>query len=240
LTGSAAGGDDADVRTALALLCVVVSALAAGCGEEAGPAATAAPPAATTSGATSETALTVNRLPDLALQLSELPAGFSVRREDFVDVSGDVVGEFRRSFDPGDATLGESRLADLSSDVALFRNEQVAGAALATILAALLGDQVEQAFAGIVRAAAGIEATNIEGETLVTRDLGDSAIVARATFDTDAGRAEAVYLVVHVGRLHHALFLIGPAGSVSLVDARALAEAVLPRLEEAAGGRFAA
>lgn len=228
------------MRTALALLCLLLAVPVAGCGEESQPAATAAPSAATTPAASAETALTADRLPDLALQLSELPAGFAVRREDFVDVSGDVVGEFRRSFDPGDASLGQSRLADLSSDVALFRSEQVAGAALGTILAALLGDQVEQAFAGIVRAAAGIEATNIEGETLVTRDLGDSAIVARATFDTDAGRAEAVYLVVHVGRLHHALFLIGPAGSVSLVDARTLAEAVLPRLEAATGARFAA
>ena len=70
--------------------------------------------------------------------------------------------------------------------------------------------------------------------------LGESGVVAQARFDTSAGRAEAVYVVVQVGSLHHSLFLIGAPGQVKVDDARELARAVIPRLQQASGSAFAA
>jgi hypothetical protein len=222
-----------------AVLAIPVALLLAACGsdEEATP-----PPAVTTvvTEATASDALTPEQLPGLAVALTDLPPGFTVRDEGYVEVAGNVVGDFRRYFDPGDAALGESLLADLSSDVALFSDEEAAQDAIGVVLAALLGDQVEEAFADLVLHAVGIEATDIEGETRVAQDLGESAVVARATFDTTSGRAEAVYVVVLVGRLHHALFLIGAPGSVRVEDAHELTLAVVPRLQQATGSIFAA
>jgi hypothetical protein len=225
------------LRAAVPTLIAVVLLAACGSSEEASSppltaVVTVAPPP---SGPTEE------QLPALAVGLSDLPDAFTVRREGYLQVSSEgVVGEFRRFFDPGDTALGDSRLVDLSSDVALFRDEETAQAAIGGILAALLGDQVEAAFADLVMHAVGIEATNIEGQTLATRELGESGVVAQARFDTSAGRAEAVYVVVQVGSLHHALFLIGSPGQVKVDDARELARAVIPRLQQASGSAFAA
>jgi hypothetical protein len=222
-------------------LALAVSLLLAACGsdEEAAPAP--APPVTTiVTEAPPSADLTPEQLPGLALALTDLPPGFTVRREGYVEASGEVVGDFRRYFDPGTSALGESLLADLSSDVALFSDEEAAQDAIGGILAALLGDQVEAAFADLVLHSVGIEATNIEGETLASRDIGESAVIARATFDTEAGLADAIFVLVLVGRLHHALFLIGPPGDVQLEDAEALARAVVPRLQQATGSIFAA
>lgn len=210
----------------------MASALA-GCGsseEEPAPAVTAPAPAAPSAA----------QLPELAVGLADLPEGFSIGREGVVPASGPVVNAYRRAFDPGDARLGTSALVELASDVALFESPEAAEAALASILAGLLGENVEETFASLVNAYVGIEATNLAGQTLATQTLGDSAVVSSATFDTDAGRAEAVFLVVLVGSLHHALFLLGPAGSVHVEDATDLAEAVVPRMRAAAGGGLVA
>jgi hypothetical protein len=218
------------------LLCVL---LLAGCGESDEPAATA--PAVTTP-TTSEAhgGLTPEQLPDLALSVDDLPAGFTMRREGEVPAASPIVAGFRRAFDPGDTRLGESLVADLTSDVALFGSSDEAAAALAGILSSLVGETVDSAFAEVIRDATGIEATNLQGQTLASETLGDGAVVASATFDTDAGRAEAVLVIVRVGPLHQAVFVIGPAGDVRVDDAVELAEAVIPRLRGAVEGEFAA
>jgi hypothetical protein len=223
------------LRAAVLTLTAVVLLVGCGSSDEAAP-----PPPVVVTIAPPPSGPTPEQLPELAVALSDLPASFTVRREGYLDVSGDVVGEFRRYFDPGQAALGESQPADLSSDVALFSSEEAADQAISRILAALLGGQVEAAFADIVLRSVGIEATNVEGQTLATRDLGESSVIARGTFDTSAGRAEAVFVVVRVGRLHHALFLIGTPGEVRVDDARELTRAVIPRLQQASGGSFAA
>ncbi len=225
------------MRAAVPTLIAVVLLAACGSSEE----ASSPPPAAVVTAAPPPSGPTPEQLPALAVGLSDLPGAFTVRREGYLEVApGDVVGEYRRFFDPGETALGESQPVDLSSDVALFQDEESAQAAIGSILAALLGDQVEAAFADLVLRAVGIEATNIEGQTLATRELGESGVVAQATFDTSAGRAEAVYVVVQVGSLHHALFLIGAPGEINVDDARELARAVIPRLQQASGGAFAA
>lgn len=225
------------LRAAVPTLIAVV--LLAGCGSS--EEASSPPAAAVVTAPLPPTGPTPEQLPALAVGLSDLPAAFTVRREGYLEVSsGGVVGEYRRFFDPGETALGESLFVDLSSDVALFQDEESAQAAIGSILAALLGDQVEEAFADLVLHAVGIEATNIEGQTLATRELGESGVVAQARFDTSAGRAEAVYVLVQVGRLHHALFLIGAPGEINVDDARELARAVIPRLQQASGSGFAA
>jgi hypothetical protein len=219
---------------------LLVALGAAGCGSEAESETAATTPAATAPATIAPAGPTREDLAQLGVLLADLPAGFSVRREGFVPVEAPIVAGFRRDFDPGQARLGESQLVELTSDVVLFETSDQADAALATILASLLGGEVEQRFANIIRASVGIEATNLQGQTLATQALGDGAVVSRATFDTEAGRAEAVFVVVRVGELHHVVFLIGPAGDVHVDDATDLARSVVPRLEAAAGAQFAA
>jgi hypothetical protein len=214
--------------------------LVVGCGEEGEPAATAPMPATAPVTTQAPGGLTPEELPDLALDLADLPEGFSVRSEGAVPAVAPIVAGFRRAFDPGEARLGDSLVADVTSDIVLFDSSEQAQAALDSVLAALLVEDVERNFADVIRASAGIEATNLEGQTLVPQGLGDGAVVARATFDSDAGRAEAVLVLVRIGRLQHALFVIGPAGRMQVEDAVELARAVIPRLRTAAEGGFAA
>jgi hypothetical protein len=225
------------VRAAVLMLTLLV--LVAGCGEEGEPAATMPPNPATTP-TTPAGAFTAEDLAELAVDLGDLPEGFTVRSEGNVPAVAPIVAGFRRAFDPGEAGLGESLVADVTSDIVLFDSSEQAQAALDSVLAALLVEDVERNFADVIRASAGIEATNLEGQTLVPQGLGDGAVVARATFDTDAGKAEAVLVLVRVGRVQHALFLIGPAGRVQVEDAVELARAVIPRLRSAVEGDFAA
>ena len=162
-----------------------------------------------------------------------------MRREGYLPAQPPIAAGFRRAFDPGDASLGESALADLISEVVLYENSEDADVALEGILLSLLGNEVEQRFAAIVHGAVGIDATNLKGET-APADIGDKGVVSHATFDTSAGRAEAVFVAVRVGRLQQEIFMIGPRGSVHVEDATALAAQVVPKLEEAAGSQFKA
>jgi hypothetical protein len=221
-----------------AVLILTLLALVVGCGEDEEPTATA--PAATAEAPAALGGLTPDELGDLALDVGDLPAGFTVRSEGAVPAVAPIVAGFRRAFDPGEAPLGESLVADVTSDIVLFDSSEEAQAALDSVLAALLVDDVERNFADVIRASAGIEATNLDGQTLVPQGLGDGAVVARATFDTEAGRAEAVLVLVRLGKLQHALFLIGPAGRVQVDDAVELTRAVIPRLRSAVEGEFAA
>jgi hypothetical protein len=222
-----------------AVLALVIAAALVGCGSrdtgEVEPVSATSPTLAPAPAAPS-----TDQLPGLVVGLADLPDGFSIREEGVIPASGTVVGAYRRSFDSGNARLGESALAELASDMALFESPQAAAAALANILGGLLDDDVSESFADLVDVYTGIEARNLQGQTLATRTLGDSAVVSRATFDTDAGRAEAVFVVVLVGPLQHALFLLGPAGSVQIEDATDLARSVVPRMRTAAEGGIAA
>jgi hypothetical protein len=221
----------------------LAAALAAGCGsasevgEERPPSATdAAPPAA----ADEEPALRREDLPALAVPPSGLPDGFAVRREGFIEPGGDVVAAYRRSFSGSDAPLGQSLVADVTSEVALFEDVTGAKEGLGVIGLALFGEQVEAAFADLIRSVVGIEAENVAGRTLAVRGLGDGALVAEAEFDSEAGRTAAAYVVVQVGSLHHAILLVGLPGQLRTDDAVALARAQVPRLRAATEGAFAA
>jgi hypothetical protein len=222
----------------LAVSLALVLGLAGGCGDDNEPAAATAPPPAAT-GTVSPSSPTRDDLPDLGVALADLPAGFSVRREGFLPAQPPIAAGFRRAFDPGDASLGESALADLISEVVLYEKPQDADVALKGIMLGLLGNEVEQRFAAIVNSAVGIEATNLKGETVPAK-LGDMGVVSHATFDTAAGRAEAVFVAVRVGQLQQEIFMIGPRGSVHVDDATALATQVVPKLQEAAGNQFTA
>jgi hypothetical protein len=222
----------------LALSLALVVGVIAGCGDDNEPAAATAPSSVTT-GTVSPSSPTREDLPDLGVALADLPTGFSVRREGYLPAQPPIAAGFRRAFDPGDASLGESALADLISEVVLYENSEDADVALEGILLSLLGNEVEQRFGAIVHGAVGIDATNLKGET-APADIGDKGVVSHATFDTSAGRAEAVFVAVRVGRLQQEIFMIGPRGSVHVEDATALAAQIVPKLEEAAGSQFTA
>src|SRR5262245_24206749 len=98
-----------------------------------------------------------------------------------------IVSGYRRSFDPGGSKLGDSLLADLTTDVVLYESADAADKSLGGISSALTGGDVGARFADIVRASVGIEASKIEGQTLFSKSLGDGAVVSHATFDTQAG-----------------------------------------------------
>lgn len=227
------------LRAALVTLAAAVLLAACGSSEEA-----ASPPPSTTvttslPEAPSE-APSRDALPDLGVGLSDLPQGFSLVHERFISTEAPMVAGYRREFDPGTARLGDSQLAGLTSDVVLFESADASDSALARVLLGLLAGNVEKRFAEIVRVSAGIDATNIQGETLATDTLGDGAVVSHATFDTDVGRAEAVFVVARVGPLQQSVFLLGPPGDVQVNDATNLVRAVVPRLQEAAKGQLAA
>jgi len=222
----------------LALVLLVVVSAAAACGEEKEPAA--ATTSAVTSGTVLPSAPTRADLPGLGVALADLPEGFAVRREGFLPAQAPIAAGFRRAFDPGQASLGQSALADLISEVVLYESPEEANVALEGIALSLLGNEVEQRFADIIHSAVGIDATNLKGETTPTQNLGDEGVVAHATFDTSVGRAEAVFVAVRVGRLQHEIFMIGPRGSVHVEDATTLAAQVVPRLRQASGSEFKA
>jgi hypothetical protein len=227
------------------LAAVLAAALAAGCGsdgdEAAEPPAPPAPPETGPPPATAEApSVRAEDLPAAALRPADLPQGFPVRREGFIEPAGDVVAAYRRSFSGGEAPLGQSAVADLTSEVALFADPTAAVEGLGVIGLALFGEQVEAAFADLIRSVVGIEAENVAGQTLAIRGLGDGAVAARAEFDSEAGRAAAVYVVVQVGPLHHALLLVGLPGQIRTEDAVDLAREQVPRLEAALEGQFAA
>lgn len=226
------------LRAALVTLAAAVLLAACGSSEEA-----ASPPPSntvTTSLPEASEAPSRDALPDLGVGLSDLPQGFSLVHERFISTEAPMVAGYRREFDPGTARLGDSQLAGLTSDVVLFESADAADSALARVLVGLLAGNVEKRFAEIVRVSAGIDATNIQGETLATDTLGDGAVVSHATFDTDVGRAEAVFVVARVGPLQQSVFLLGPPGDVQVNDATNLVKAVVPRLQEAAKGELAA
>jgi hypothetical protein len=226
------------LRAALVTLAAAVLLAACGSSEE----AVSPPPSNTVATSLPEASEAPSRdaLPDLGVGLSDLPQGFSLVHERFISTEAPMVAGYRREFDPGTARLGDSQLAGLTSDVVLFESADAADSALARVLVGLLAGNVEKRFAEIVRVSAGIDATNIQGETLATDTLGDGAVVSHATFDTDVGRAEAVFVVARVGPLQQSVFLLGPPGDVQVNDATNLVKAVVPRLQEAAKGELAA
>src|SRR4029453_3733350 len=67
---------------------------------------------------------------------------------------------------------------------------------------------------------------------------GDQGVVVHGALDPSAGRAEAVFVAVRVGRLQQEIFMIGPRGSVNVEDATALAARGAPRMEARAGSQF--
>jgi hypothetical protein len=213
---------------------VLVGLLAAGCrGETVESAEPTTSTAATTAPTTTVAELTIDSLPSLALSTADLPEGFSVRQEGYVEAGEPVEAVYRRAFDPGDTVLGSSVLADLVSDIALFQSSREASRAFDGILAGLGGEQVEQIFSSIVRSYTGIEPENFNGQTLASPTIADGAVVARAFFDTPVGRAEALLYVIRAGRLHANLFLISAPGKVELEDAAVLAATVTGRMEAA-------
>ena len=233
------------MRLALAAV-TLAAALAAGCGaSEAGeepppPTTAAAPPTVPPAAGDEEPAVRREDLPGLAVPPSELPDGFTLRREGFIEPGGDVVAAYRRSFTGGDAPLGRSLVADVTSEVAVFEDVTGAKEGLGVIGLALFGEQVEAAFADLIRSVVGIEAERVAGRTLAVRGLGDAALVAEAEFDSEAGRTAAAYVVVQVGPLHHAILLVGLPGQLRPDDAVALARAQVPKLRAATEGVFAA
>jgi hypothetical protein len=206
--------------------------LAAGC-SGGGPPAEPATTQAETATSSAAAAITPDSLPSLGVSTDDLPAGFSVRREGYVEAGAPVVAVYRRAFDPGDAKLGSSVLADLVSDVALLPSSEQADRALNQIFASLTGDQAEQTFASILRSYTGIEPTDLNGETLASPVVGDGAVVARAFFDSPVGRAEVLLFVVRVGPLHANLFLVGEPGKVELEDGSRVMAAVTERMQAA-------
>lgn len=220
-------------RSSVAVLVVSLASLA-GCSDgtpESGPATTSpAPPAVTSASGPS---LTAESLPELAVGAGDLPAGFSVLQEGYVEAGEPIEALFRRSFDPGDAELGSSVLVGLVTDVALFPSSQAAEEALATILDGLSSEVAEANFATIMEAYTGVVPTDLNGQTLNSPVVADGAVAARAFFDSPAGRGEALLYVVRVGRLHADLFLVGEPGRVELEDGAALIAAVTDRIQAA-------
>jgi hypothetical protein len=211
----------------------VAAVLAAGCsGGKSSPAASATTAAESSTPPATHT-ITPESLPSLGVSADDLPQGFSVRREGYVEAGEPIVAVYRRAFDPGQATLGSSVLADLVSDVALFPSSEQADRALGQIVESLTGARVEQTFASILRAYTGIEATDLNGQTLVSPVVGDGAVAARAFFDSPVGRAEALLFVVRVGPLHLNVFLVGERGKVELEDGARVTAKATERLQAA-------
>jgi hypothetical protein len=222
------------------LVCLALALVLAACGQASAPApAGSTVPQPTLPEAETQARVTPGDLPGLAASVSDLPAGFSVSAEGAIAGQGTVLGGYRRAFDPGDATLGSSRLADLTNTVTLFATAAAAQVALGGILNALTGPQAQQSFAQLVLASTGIHATNLSGQTLVS-GLGQASVAAKATFDTSAGSVEAIYVVALVGPVHCSVLLLGPKGDLQIGDAVKLMTVLLPRIEEAVTGKLAA
>ena len=221
-------------RRSLAVLLLLLVGLA-GCSEEASENA----PATTTSGQPASTAslseLTPESLPALAVGPDDLPVGFVLLQEGYVEAGEPIESLFRRSFDPGDVELGSSTLIGLVSDVALFPSSQAAEDALQRILDGLSSEVAEANFATILEAYTGVEPTDLNGQTLGSPVTADGAVAARAVFDAPAGRAEALLYVVRIGPLHANLFLVGQPGRVELEDGAQLIQAVTDRMRRALG-----
>jgi hypothetical protein len=216
---------------ALALTLFLLTACSGGSAEADGT-ATGAEAAAPATGAAAEE-ITAASLPELGVLPGDLPEGFSVRHEGYVEADQPVEAVYRRALDPSDTRLGSSELADLVSDVALFASSAVAEEAIDTIFHGLTSAAVEPFFSGIVRAYTGIDVEDLNGQTLASPVVGDGTVVGRAFFDSPAGRAEALLFVIRVGPLHANLFLIGRPGRVEFQDAARLASVVAARMEAA-------
>jgi hypothetical protein len=222
------------MRRVVIIFCMAVMAGAcSGGGEEPEATSTAGGPLPTTTD--TQAALVAASLPALALSAQELPRGYEVNREGFVPTREPVVAAYRRSFDPGGEELGDSTVDLVSTDVVLFQNERDAAGGLAALAAALTGADVQGQFAELVEASAGVDVSRVRGQTLATPELGDGTLVARASFRTDDGPRDAIFLVTRVGRLQGAVFVLGRRDKLRLEDAGRALELLIARLQAASG-----
>jgi hypothetical protein len=225
------------VSRAAAVVGVLLVGLAAGCAsasEQRGTTTTAAV------SAPAAPPLTRESLPAIALGLGDLPSGFSVGQEGYVETGGSVVAAYRRMFEPGSTRLGGSLVAELSSDVALFQSPDAAARGLEGILDALSGDEVKERYGEIIQAMANVEPADLVGETLASPTLGDGTVLAHATFETSAGSTESFLLTVRVAQLHGVVFVLGPRGGLAIEDLTPLVEILVSRLETAVSGELRA
>jgi hypothetical protein len=241
------------MRRALAMAALVAVPALAGCGsDEAAPVPAASPPASpqppsqpVEPPAPVETAQPAPAPPPaepsapapdlaaLALSLDDLPAGATVGLESYVET--DAVGAvtaFVRNFDVDLLVVGTSELVDLESSIVYFESDAAAQQAIDALRGRLTGPEAGEIVKGFLETGAGIEVSNVRGETLSPAEAEGTAVIARAEFDTEAGAAEGIFSFVRVGPFHNAIFLIAPAGKLQLEDAGPLVDAVDERLAQ--------
>ena len=133
----------------------------------------------------------------MALGLEDLPAGVSVDNEGFTSDGGDV--SFEREFALGNATIGQSELIGLQSNVERMDSAAEATLAVQAVSGIVQAPAGKQLFSDAFAQGAGFDAQSLEIEELSGEGIGDAATVLHATFDTRAGPFEAVLVFLASG-----------------------------------------
>jgi hypothetical protein len=162
----------------------------------------------------------------LALQLEDVPGGYSVASEGYV-ADTNTRATFEREFNTAGGTVGGTRLVGLTSGVDLFDDESAAALSLRLIARAYTSPAGRREFARNFAAGAGFEADEIDVREL---QVGRDTEAIHALIKTPAGTFETVFLYTRVGPAVGSLIAVGAAAEFQAGDVLGLLDPMRRRL----------
>jgi hypothetical protein len=165
----------------------------------------------------------------MVLSVDDLPAGVSVKEDGYVTSGGDV--SFQRDFALGNATIGQSELIGLQSNVERMDSAAAAAIAVRAVPGIVKGPQGTKLFSDAFAQGAGFEAESLVIDELPGEEIGDESAVLHATFDTRVGPFEAVFVFIAEGRAAGQIYAAGAKGKVLSDDVLALARTMAKKME---------
>jgi hypothetical protein len=165
----------------------------------------------------------------MVLSLDDLPAGVSIKEDGYARKDGDV--SFQRDFAIGNATIGQSQLIGLQSNAELMDSAAAAAIAVRAVPGLVNSAEGKKLFADAFAQGAGFEAESLVVEELAAGRIGDEATALHASFDTQAGPFEAVFVFIASGRAAGQIYAAGAKGKVVPADVLALARTMARKME---------
>jgi hypothetical protein len=175
---------------------------------------------------TAEQPLGAPDLGAIALGPGDVPAGFLCDEGRYTRTQPPRI-TFRRSFCPQGATVGQTRLLSLSSQVSVFESEVAAEASLTLTVRMMTSADGAMSYAANFAATSGLVATDVRRRQV---KLPGGGVGVLTTFRTEAGRLAGFSALAQRGRGLATLDAIGLAGGFDHNDLVPLLQTVERRL----------